>query len=65
VAGQRAGESPQGQLRRVTCSLQGRPPNRPLQQTKPRSILRAFIHHVRGLAAERQDVRRTTEYNEP
>jgi hypothetical protein len=30
--------------------------NTPLQQTKPRSILKAFTHRVRGFAAERQDV---------
>jgi hypothetical protein len=29
-------------------------PNRPLQQTKPRRILSAFNHRVRGFAAERQ-----------
>jgi hypothetical protein len=32
--------------------------NKPLQQTKPRSILSAFKYRVRGFAAERQVVSR-------
>jgi hypothetical protein len=34
--------------------------NRPLQQTKPRTILCAFTHRVRGFAAQRQVVSQPT-----
>jgi hypothetical protein len=44
-----------GQFGFVTKARQ--PPNTPLQQTKPHCILWAFVHRVRGFAAERQVVR--------
>jgi hypothetical protein len=40
-------------------------PNRPLQQTKPRTILCALNHHACGFAAERQVVRRRHNHHEP
>jgi hypothetical protein len=54
----RAGESPRRQLGLGDLLLQGRPPNTPSQQTKPRCILHLFQHPVCDFAAERQVVRR-------
>ena len=39
-------------------------PNTPLQQTKPRDIMWAFNHRVRGFAAERQDVMPRPQHRE-